>query len=37
LLEDFPFAILYVALPSTVWIVAVMHLKREPGYWQRRI
>ncbi len=37
LLEDFPFALLYVALPPVVWIVAVMHLRREPGYWRPRV
>jgi toxin ParE1/3/4 len=34
---DFPFAVIYLDQPELVWIVAVMHLHREPGYWKRRI
>jgi hypothetical protein len=28
---------LYPDEPDGVWIVAVMPLKREPGYWKRRL
>jgi plasmid stabilization system protein ParE len=35
--DGFPYAILYDAKPDYVWIVAVMHLKREPGYWRERL
>ncbi|HEX4512765.1 MAG TPA: hypothetical protein VH054_04490 [Polyangiaceae bacterium] len=37
LLDDFPFAVLYVETPKATWIVALMHLRREPGYWRRRV
>ena len=34
---DFPYALIYVEKPDHVLIVAVMHLKRQPGYWRKRI
>lgn len=34
---DFPFAVVYLDEPEYVWIVAVMPLKREPGYWKQRL
>ena len=33
----FPFGVIYLVLPDSLWIVAVMHMSREPGYWKRRI
>jgi plasmid stabilization system protein ParE len=33
----FPFAILYVDQPGQVLVVAVMHMKRRPGYWRERL
>jgi hypothetical protein len=27
----------YVLQPDRVWIVAVAHLSRKPGYWARRL
>ena len=33
----FPYAVIYLDQPDRVWIVAVMHLKRRPGYWKRRL
>lgn len=33
----FPFAIVYLEKPDHLWIVAVMHLKRQPGYWRERL
>jgi hypothetical protein len=33
----FPYAILYSIEPGGVLIVAVMHLRREPGYWRSRV
>lgn len=33
----FPYAIIYLVKPDHVWIVAVMHMKRRPGYWQQRL
>lgn len=37
LLRTFPFAILFRQRTSRIEIVAVMHLKRHPGYWQERV
>ncbi len=34
---QFPYAVIYVEKPDCVWIVAVMHMKREPGYWRERL
>ena len=35
--RDFPYAMIYLDQPDRVWIVAVMHMKRQPGYWSGRI
>jgi len=32
----FPFAVVYREDGSTVWVQAVMHLRRKPGYWKDR-
>lgn len=37
LLQRFPFGILYRIEPEGIVIVAVMHLRRRPGYWTGRI
>lgn len=37
LATDFPFALLYLDEPDSVWIVAVMPLKRDPNYWKHRL
>jgi len=37
LASEFPYAVIYLDQPDRVWIVAVMHLKRRPGYWRKRI
>lgn len=34
---DFPYAFIYLDQPDRVWIVATMHMKREPGYWRQRV
>lgn len=34
---DFPYAIVFLEKPDVVWIVAVMHMKRCPGYWRERL
>ena len=38
LIHRFPYGIIYSIddVPSTVLILAVMHLHREPGYWSER-
>ncbi|MGH7951796.1 MAG: type II toxin-antitoxin system RelE/ParE family toxin [Limisphaerales bacterium] len=35
--RDFPFAVIFLNKPEYVWIVAVMHMKRRPGYWRGRL
>jgi len=35
--NGFPYAVIYVAKPDAIWIIAVMHVRREPGYWKERI
>ena len=32
----FPYRLFYLIQPHRLWIVAVAHLSRRPGYWQRR-
>jgi hypothetical protein len=34
---DFPYAIVFMEKPEHIWIVAVMHMKRRPGYWRGRL
>ena len=33
----FPYAVIYLDEPDCVWIVALMHMKRKPGYWRCRL
>jgi plasmid stabilization system protein ParE len=35
--EGFPFRIYYNNQPDRVWVVAVAHMSRKPGYWARRV
>jgi plasmid stabilization system protein ParE len=35
--DRFPYGVIYLLEPDHVWIVAVMHLHREPGYWRERL
>ena len=37
LARSFPYAVVYLAEPDRVWIVAVMHLHRVPDYWRERL
>ena len=37
LADDFPYAVLYIVKPDCVWVLAVMPLKRRPGYWKHRL
>lgn len=37
ILRRFPFSIVYAAAADLVYIVAVAHGSREPGYWQLRV
>src|SRR4051794_17869130 len=36
-LKHFPFALLYVTRPASIWILAVAHGSRKPGYWKYRV
>ena len=35
--RDFPYAVIFLDKPDSIWIVAVMHMKRSPGYWRERL
>jgi toxin ParE1/3/4 len=35
--REFPYSVVYLDEPDRVWIVAVMHAKRRPGYWKKRL
>ena len=35
-LQRFPYALIYRIIDARVVIVAVMHMRREPGYWKTR-
>jgi toxin ParE1/3/4 len=37
LTQRFPYGVLYASEDSGVFILAVMHLSREPGYWKDRL
>lgn len=36
-IQRFPFRIVYELQRDRIWIVAVAHLSRKPGYWTRRL
>lgn len=36
-LRRFPFSIVYAATPDLLYIVAVAHGSRKPGYWHLRV
>jgi hypothetical protein len=35
-LHRFPYSVFYEDLPDKIWIAAVGHYRRRPGYWSRR-
>jgi hypothetical protein len=37
LLSRFPFGILYYIETETVFLVAIAHSRRKPGYWKQRL
>ena len=37
LVKVFPYGIVYAPRPGEIFILAVMHLKREPDYWLGRL
>ena len=36
LVHRFPYGVVYAVEDDVVYIAAVMHLKRKPGYWETR-
>jgi plasmid stabilization system protein ParE len=36
-MRRFPYRLFYHVEPARLWIVAVAHLSRKPGYWTRRL
>jgi toxin ParE1/3/4 len=32
----FPYTIFYIELDESIWVAAVAHQKRQPGYWSSR-
>jgi hypothetical protein len=34
--DRFPYAVVYSVRPNTIYVKAVMHLRRRPFYWQHR-
>ncbi len=37
LLARFPYSLIYSIEPERIWVIAVAHHRRRPGYWQDRI
>jgi len=35
-LTRFPYSIIFIDLPAYIWVIAVAHHHRRPGYWLRR-
>lgn len=35
LLPKYPYGVVFEVIGETVFVIAVMHLKREPGYWKK--
>lgn len=33
----FPYRLVYEVLPDAIYIIAVAHTSREPGYWRNRL
>ncbi|HEU4406657.1 MAG TPA: type II toxin-antitoxin system RelE/ParE family toxin [Polyangiaceae bacterium] len=36
LVEGFPYGVLYAVEPERIVVLAIMHLRRRPGYWRGR-
>lgn len=37
LLARFPYSLIYSIESECIWVIAVAHHRRRPGYWQERI
>jgi plasmid stabilization system protein ParE len=33
----FPYVVVYLYLQGRVWVIAIAHCKRRPGYWTQRV
>lgn len=36
LINRFPYTLFFLELPDVIWIAAIAHQKRRPGYWRTR-
>jgi len=36
LVERFPYTIFYLEFEESIWMAAMAHQKRRPGYWKKR-
>lgn len=36
IIQQFPFLIFYAEFEKFIWVVAIAHGKRSPGYWKKR-
>lgn len=36
-LDTFPYGVVYMVEPEVIYVVAVTHLRQEPGYWRNRL
>jgi len=36
LVRSFPYAVIYSVEAGAIYIAAVMHMRRKPGYWEQR-
>ena len=34
--HGFPYALFYMRRATTIWVLAVAHIRRRPGYWRGR-
>ena len=37
LIHRFPYGLIYIVCEDEIYVASVMHLKRRPGYWRRRV
>jgi len=35
--KRFPYAVVFLELPNTIRVIAIMHERRRPGYWLERV
>ena len=36
IIKGFPYAVIYAVRDDVIYVLAVMHMKRKPGYWKQR-